>query len=90
MYSISCRNPHDKRCYVEPTPNPFPEVYRQCESDEEGNLKFTPSDPVMPSRADDFSVVNNAMYRGLMHGVSVRLLSDPVDFEQKVSDLISE
>lgn len=85
MDSITCRV-HKS---LDEEPNPFNPPYHDVVVDSEtGEKKFVASQPVKPSLAEDFDVLNNATYRGMQHGIQYRLNIDPVDAENELSKLV--
>ena len=83
MNSISCRR-HE---HMPEEPNPWQLKYYSLEYDENGNRKLVECECVAPSLADDYSVMNNALLRGMSHG-AFRLQTDLVDFNNKLNALI--
>lgn len=79
----SCRNFEQ----VPNTPNPYPLKHYDVQATEKNGKKFVETPAVAPSRASDFSIVNNARYR---HGGSspVRISCDPVDLEKKLENML--
>lgn len=83
MNSISCR----KQTYPKEYVNPHPLLNYEVQEDGNGKRKFVPSDPVKPSLASDFNIINNATYRGFARS-TYRLNIDPVDVSSKLSKLL--
>lgn len=67
------------------TENPFPLINMSCEIDEEGKKVFTKNELVKPAKADDYSVIENAL-SGINTKIAPRRCStDIVDLDNKIN-----